>query len=268
MPRKRRDDLPELFPLEKLAQIEYIPSTEARINDAIGGLGIPRIGITEMYGKEAGGKSTLALTFQPDTYIDVERSLDLKWAQKFVPGMQVSRPESLNQAFRLIESILPSEPRCIVLDSLGGAVTEAEERAVEEGKGQPASQAQLTSQWLRLLVNTGRLDHTALLVVNQLRTSFSQYGPPITTPGGRLLHHLALMRISVGVSELIEVGERKVGQAILVRVTKSKVGTPWSEGEVYLGFNGKFYESKEALREVAKLRGRSSPAGAGKDSKG
>lgn len=254
MARRKTTNLPELVPLEELANIEFIQSSEPMVNAALGGSGIPRGGITEMYGAETGGKSTIALTFLPDVYTDVERSLDPVWAHNFVPGMNVAKPESLNQAFRLIEHILASGPRCIVLDSLGGAVTEAEEKAAEEGRGQPASQAQLTSQWLRLLVNSGRVERTALLIINQLRTSFSQYGPPTTTPGGRLLHHLSLMRISVARTELLEVGERKVGQAILLRVTKSKVGTPWSEGEVFLGFNGKFYSSKEELREAAKKR--------------
>lgn len=254
MPRRKTTDLPELIPLEKLANIEFIQSSEPTVNVAIGGGGIPRIGVTEMYGVESGGKSTIALTFLPEVYVDVERSLDPVWAHHFVPGMQVAKPDNLNQAFRLIETILASEPRCLILDSLGGGVTEAEEKAASEGRGQPASQAQLTSQWLRLLVNSGRLDRTALLIVNQLRTSFSPYGPPTTTPGGRLLHHLALMRINVARTEWLEVGDRKVGQCILLRVTKSKVGVPWSEGEVFLGFNGKFYGSKEELREAAKKR--------------
>lgn len=248
MPRKRTD-LPEVYPIESLAHIDFVSSTIERVNKAIGGRGIPRRGIVEMYGVESGGKSTIALTFLPDLYIDMERTLDESWAVRFAPGMLMSRPETLEQAFGLIEHTMKAHPRVVVLDSLGGSLSEH-----ELDSNQQASLSQTTSRWLRLLVNTGRLDDSCLLIVNQLRASFSPYGSPTTTPGGRVLRHLAGLRVSVRRAEVFEVAERKVGQSILLRVEKNKVGVEWAEGEVFLGYDGKVYESADALKDGARQR--------------
>lgn len=249
MPRKRAD-LPELYTLDQLRSCSWVESIVPAVNRALGGRGIPRKGIVETYGVESGGKTTIALTFQPDYYIDLERSLEPDWAAKFAPAMKVAYAWTLEEAFNLVEHLAKSKPRVVALDSLGGGLAEK-----ELDTNQQAAQSQATSRWLRKLINTNTLDETVLLVVNQLRSSFDQYGPPTTTPGGRVLRHLALMRIDVRRSGLIEVGERKVGQTILVRVTKSKVSAPWSEGEIHLAYDGTLCETEAEVKERMSQRG-------------
>ncbi len=240
MPRRRRLELPPEVPVEQLPPTRFVPSSIVRLNEALGG-GLPRRGIVEMYGAPSGGKSSLALSFQPDLYIDLERSLEPRWASKLAPGMPVARPDTLEEAFQLAERALSRSPQLIVLDSLGGGIAEKELESAQQG-----AMSQATSKWLRRLVPL--LDDTCLLIVNQIRASFSAYGSPITTPGGHLLHHLALQRIEVKRLKVIEIGDRKVGQEVLVRVVKNKVGPPFSEVSVCLDFMGNWYASEEELK--------------------
>ena len=244
---KRKLDFPELVRLEEMPPPAFIESVVPGINRIIGGL--PARGIVEMYGNFSSGKTSVALTFQPDFWIAVEY-LDPRWGRKFSPNTMVAKVTTLEKAFELLEkTLLPGKPRLVVLDSLGGAIAEAE---VDSNRSAAVSGA--TSRGLRKLINLGLLDETCLLIVNQLRSAFGAQYVTTTTPGGFVLHHLALMRIEVRRMGVVEVGERKVGQEILIRVTKNKVGPPWAEGKVWLSVDGYFFDSEEEVKAHVRLR--------------
>lgn len=248
MGRTRKLDLPELVRLEDLTPPGFIKSMVPGVNRILGE-GLPQCGIVEMYGNFSSGKTSIALTFQPDYWIAIER-LDPRWGKKFSPSTMVAKVTTLEKAFELLEkTLLPGKPRLVVIDSLGGGLAEAE---MDTNRSAAVSGA--TSRGLRKLVNLGLLDESCLLVLNQLRATFGQQYVSTTTPGGFVLHHLALMRIEVRRTGTVEVGERKIGQEILLRVTKNKMGAPWAEGKIWLSQDGVFFDSEEELKTHARLR--------------
>jgi recombination protein RecA len=210
---------------------------------ALGGRGIPRGRITEIFGPEASGKTTLCLHIIANAqraggiaaFIDAEHALDTTWARTAgvnLDSMLVSQPDSGEQALEITEMLVRSGAvDVIVVDSVAALVPQAELEG-RMGEQQVALQARLMSQALRKLAGAINKSHTAVVFVNQIRMRIGiMFGNPETTPGGRALRHHAAVRLDVRRTGAITVGEETVGSRVRALVVKNKVAPPYRKAE-------------------------------------
>jgi len=194
---------------EKKIEVSVIPSGSLSLDIASGIGGIPRGRITEIYGAEASGKTTIALHAVASTqkyggisaFIDAEHALDVKYAEKLgikVDELIVSQPDYGEQALEIVESLARSGAvDLIVVDSVAALVPKAELEG-EMDEQQVASQARLMSKAMRKLAGILSKSNTAIIFINQTRMRvgvMSFGGPPETTPGGMALKFYATLRL-------------------------------------------------------------------------
>jgi recombination protein RecA len=210
---------------------------------ALGGRGIPRGRITEVFGPEASGKTTLCLHIIANAqraggiaaFIDAEHALDTTWARTAgvnLDSLLVNQPDSGEQALEITELLVRSSAvDVIVIDSVAALVPQAEVEG-RMGEQQVALQARLMSQALRKLAGAISKSHTAVVFVNQIRMRIGvMFGNPETTPGGRALRHHAAVRLDVRRTGSITVGEETVGSRVRALVVKNKVAPPYRKAE-------------------------------------
>jgi len=221
--------------LDDPAPLAAIPTGSLALDLALGVGGIPRGRISEVYGPESAGKTTLALSVIAQAqaegasacYIDTEHALDLKWAA--TTGVDLSRlvlcqPEHGEQALQVASLLINSGAVAVlVLDSIAALVPQAE-LAAEIGERLPGVQAHLLSQGLRQLCGPIARSGTAVLVTNQLRQRAGAPGTPIYTAGGRALGYYASVRLDVRRLQPVKEGGRVVGSRLRVLVAKNKLG--------------------------------------------
>lgn len=228
---------------EHVKQIEGIPTGSLSLDMALGGQGIPRGRIIEIFGPESSGKTTLALHVVSQAqqaggiaaFVDAEHALDPSWAKKLgveLDGLLVSQPSSGEEAMHITEMLIKSNAvDVIVIDSVAALVPQKELDG-EIGDSHVGLQARLMSQSMRKLTGAIARSKTAVIFINQIREKIGvMFGSPETTPGGRALKFYSSCRIDVRRIGQLKDGEEVVGQRVKAKVVKNKVAPPFRVAE-------------------------------------
>src|SRR5881398_191508 len=224
-------------------RVEVIPTGAINLDAAIGIGVIPRGRVTEIFGPESSGKTTLALHVVGNAqrqggaaaYIDAEHALDVEYAKKLgvdIDNLLVSQPDTGEQALEITEILVRSGAvDVVVVDSVAALVPKAEIEG-EMGDSLPGLQARLMSQALRKLAGAINRSRTAVVFINQLREKIGiMFGNPETTTGGRALKFYASVRIDIRRIAAIKDGEAVIGNRTKVKVVKNKLAAPFREAE-------------------------------------
>jgi len=224
-------------------QVDAIPTGSIALDLAMGVGGVPRGRITEIFGPESSGKTTLCQHVLAEAqkkggvvaFIDVEHALDPHYARACgvnVDELLVSQPDTGEQALEITETLIRSGGvDCVVLDSVAALVPRAEIEG-EMGDSFVGIQARLMSQALRKLTGAVSRSNTALVFTNQLREKIGvMFGNPETTPGGRALKFYASVRLDIRRIETIKSGTDSIGSRVRVKVVKNKVAAPFRVAE-------------------------------------
>ena len=224
-------------------QVEIIPTGSLALDYALGVGGIPRGRVTEIYGPEGSGKTTLAQHIVAEAqkrdgvaaFIDMEHALDPAYAARCgvdVDDLLISQPDTGEQALEIAETLVRSGAvDIIVVDSVAALVPRAEIEG-EMGDSHPGLQARLMSQALRKLSGAIKQSNTAMVFTNQLREKIGvMFGNPETTSGGRALKFYASVRMDIRRITAIKDKGEVIGNRTRVRVTKNKVAPPFRLAE-------------------------------------
>ncbi len=223
--------------------VDTIPTGSIALDLALGVGGVPRGRVTEIFGPEASGKTTLAQHVIAEAqrrggvsaFIDVEHALDPHYAKACgvnVDELLVSQPDTAEQALEITETLIRSGGvDCVVVDSVAALVPRAEIEG-EMGDSFVGIQARLMSQALRKLTGAVSRSNCCLVFTNQLREKIGvMFGNPETTPGGRALKFYASVRLDIRRIETIKSGTDAVGSRTRVKVVKNKVAPPFRVAE-------------------------------------
>ncbi len=228
---------------DKIHPTEVISTGSLALDLALGIGGIPKGRVTEIYGAEAAGKSTLAVHIMAESqkkggiaaYIDVEHAMDPIYAKNCgvdVDALLVSQPDDAEQALEITEYLVRSGAvQVVVLDSVAALVPRSEIEG-DMGDTHVGLQARLMSQALRKLTSAINRSNTAVVFINQLREKVGvMFGSPEVTPGGRALKFYSSVRIDLRRVEAIKKGTEMVGSRVRARVVKNKVAPPFRVAE-------------------------------------
>jgi recombination protein RecA len=228
---------------EALLPIAVISTGSISFDLALGVGGVPRGRVTEVFGPESSGKTTITLQIIAEAqragglaaFVDAEHALDPGYAKKLgvdVDNLLVSQPDSGEQALEITEALVRSGAiDVLVVDSVAALVPKAELDG-EMGDSHMGLQARLMSQALRKLTGTVSKSRTALIFINQIREKIGvMFGNPETTTGGRALKFYSSVRIDIRRIAAVKEGDTVVGSRTKVKIVKNKVAAPFREAE-------------------------------------
>ncbi len=246
-------------------QVATIPTGSLAVDIALGAGGIPRGRVTEIYGPESSGKTTLCLHTIAEAqkrdgicaFIDMEHALDPAYAARIgvdIDNLYISQPDTAEQALDIAEALVRSGALdVVVLDSVAALVPRAELEG-EMGDTHVGLQARLMSQALRKLSGAIKQSNTAMLFTNQLREKIGvMFGNPETTTGGRALKFYASVRLDIRRIQSIKAGGEVVGNRTRVRVTKNKIAPPFREAEFDIMYNEGISKAGDVLDIATEL---------------
>ena len=224
-------------------RVEVVPTGAINLDAAIGIGGIPRGRVTEIFGPESSGKTTLALHVVANAqrqggaaaYIDAEHALDIEYAKKLgvdVDNLLISQPDTGEQGLEICEILVRSGALdVVVIDSVAALVPKAEIEG-EMGDSLPGLQARLMSQALRKLAGAINRSRTSVVFINQLREKIGvMFGNPETTSGGRALKFYASVRLDMRRIGPVKERDVVIGNHVRVKVVKNKVAPPFRQAE-------------------------------------
>src|SRR5437762_9044860 len=224
--------------------VEGISTGSLSLDIALGGRGLPRGRVVEIYGAEASGKTTIALHTIAQAqkaggvaaFIDAEHALDPSWAKRLGVNLEdllVSQPGYGEEALRIAEMLIKSNAvDIIVIDSVAALVPKNEIQDSEIGDTKVGLQARLMSQALRILSPTISKSKTCMVFINQIRKKIGvMYGDPNTTTGGLALKFYASVRMEVKRVTHVKDGDETIGAETRVRVVKNKIAPPFRNAE-------------------------------------
>ncbi len=226
-----------------LDEVPVIPTGSIALDLALGIGGIPRGRVTEIFGPESSGKTTLGLHIIAEAqrlggiaaFVDAEHALDPKYSKNLgvnTDELLISQPDTGEQALEITETLVRSNAvDVIVVDSVAALVPRAELDG-DMGDSLPGLQARLMSQALRKLTAAISRSGTSVIFINQIREKIGvMFGSPETTPGGRALKFYASIRLDIRRQEAIKSGTESIGARTKVKVVKNKLSPPFREAE-------------------------------------
>ncbi|MCX5833145.1 MAG: recombinase RecA [Deltaproteobacteria bacterium] len=228
---------------DEVIDVAVISTGSLSLDMALGVGGIPRGRVIEIYGPEAGGKTTLALHIVAEAqkkgglaaFVDAEHALDIAYARKIgvnTDDLLIAQPDTGEQALEIAETLVRSGALdVLVIDSVAALVPRAELEG-DMGDAQMGLQARLMSQALRKLTGAISKSRTSVIFINQLRMKIGIFmGNPETTTGGNALKFYSSMRIDIRRIGPVKHGEQIVGNHVRVKIVKNKVAPPFKETE-------------------------------------
>jgi len=239
-------------------EIEKLPTGIKEFDEALGG-GFPRGMISELYGAESAGKSTVLLKTIAEAqkaglicaYIDAEKAFDAVWAKKLgvnTEALLLSPVTDADNVFDILKELLRSEKIDLIIVDSVAALTPRAELEEEMFKKQMAALAKIVNKGLRVINTMNRRKGSAIVFINQLRSRVGLiFGNPDTTPGGRGMHHFAVIRASIKRGEWFPTRKDRIGFEIICRIEKNKTSMPYKEARfVFLNEEAKTISWTEA----------------------
>ncbi len=240
-------------------QVDVVPTGSLAIDLALGVGGIPRGRVTEVYGPESSGKTSLCLHVIAEAqkmggvcaFVDMEHALDPIYAERLgvdVDSLYISQPDMGEQALEITEALVRSGALdVVVVDSVAALVPRAELEG-EMGDAHVGLQARLMSQALRKLSGVIKQTNTAVVFTNQLREKVGvMFGNPETTSGGRAMRFYASVRVDIRRIKAIKAKDEIIGNRTRVKITKNKVAPPFRQCEVDLMYDHGFSKESDIL---------------------